>query len=197
MPRLKWRKSRHVQFQMLYLVVTKSSLSMSSYKSCQFSYLHYNFLLMIVRGWLAYTLDRYLREKCFEPLNIKRYFSDDPRMIAACLQVHDSILYHASTLESAEVPQKLERLSIGAHSGTSDSLASSAGQTSRPASRRAGLASFQLIDGTWSEAGRAESGAKSGRFIERTTRVRHAVCGLNGTPLNGTRARYELMGWRA
>lgn len=90
----------------------------------------------------------YLREKCFEPLNIKRYFSDDPRMIAACLQVHDSILYHASTLESAEVPQKLERLSIGAHSGTSDSLASSAGQTSRPASRRAGLASFQLIDGT-------------------------------------------------
>ncbi|KAK1356664.1 hypothetical protein POM88_049920 [Heracleum sosnowskyi] len=68
----------------------------------------------------------YLREKCFEPLNIKRYFSDDPRMIAACLQVHDSILYHSNTLESAELPRKMERLSIGAHmtSGTTDTLAS-------------------------------------------------------------------------
>lgn len=55
----------------------------------------------------------YLREKCFEPLNIKRYFSDDSRMTAACLQVRDSILYHTKILEPASLPREMERLSIG------------------------------------------------------------------------------------
>ncbi|KAL1830639.1 hypothetical protein ACET3Z_000290 [Daucus carota] len=57
----------------------------------------------------------YLREKCFEPSNTTRYFSNDTRTIAACLQIRDNILYRAKVLGCASLSQEMERLSIGAH----------------------------------------------------------------------------------